>query len=169
MRHRKAGRKLGRNPSHRRAMFRNLAGNLVLHERIETTEAKAKELRRIADRLVTRAARLGDDLTADIGKLGDDDRERVVARRVHAQRNVAKFLPKRLSRTLSDGTIEEVDLVHKLFHEIAPRYLDRINDGKGGGYTRVTKMLPRKGDNAPMAIIEFLDEEGGASDEDDAG
>ena len=156
MRHRKAGRKFGRNTSHRRAMFRNLAGNLVLHERIETTEAKAKELRRIVERLITRATRLEDDLTADVGKLKDDERERVVARRVHAQRVVARFLPRRLAKTLPDGTIEEVDLVHKLFHEIAPRYMDRVQDGKGGGYTRVIKKWRRKGDNAPMAIIELL-------------
>lgn len=168
MRHRKAGRKLGRNTSHRRAMFRNLAGNLVLHERIETTEAKAKELRRIADRLVTKATRLGDDLTADIGKLEDDERSRVVARRVHAQRTVAKFLPKRLAKTLPDGTIEEVDLVHKLFHEIAPRYMDRVQNGKGGGYTRIIKKWRRRGDNAPMAIVEFVGE-GAAPVEDTSG
>ncbi len=162
MRHRKAGRKFGRNSSHRRAMFRNLAGNLVLHERIETTEAKAKELRRIAERLVTRAARLEDDLTVDVSKLADDERRRVLARRVHAQRQVARFLPRRLARVLDDGSLEEVDLVYKLFHEIAPRYLDRIKQDKGGGYTRVVKMLPRKGDNAPMALIEFLESEGEA-------
>ena len=159
MRHRKAGRKFGRNTSHRRAMFRNLAGNLVLHERIETTEAKAKELRRIAERLVTRAARLEDDLTVDVSKLDDEERQRVMARRVHAQRQVARFLPRRLARTLPDGSLEEVDLVHKLFHDIAPRYLDRVKANKGGGYTRITKMLARKGDNAKMALIEFLDEE----------
>jgi len=159
MRHRKAGRKFGRNSTHRRAMFRNLAGNLVLHERIETTEAKAKELRRIADRLVTRAARLRDDLVVDVSKLSEEERSRVLARRVHAQRLVARFLPRRLTRVLADGTVEEVDLVHKLFHEIAPRYLDRIKEDKGGGYTRIVKMMPRRGDNAPMALIEFLDAE----------
>jgi large subunit ribosomal protein L17 len=140
-------------------MFRNLAGNLFLHERIETTEAKAKELRRIAERLITKATRLGDDLTADVGKLKDDDRERVVARRIHAQRTVASFLPRRLARTLSDGSIEEVDLVHKLFHEIAPRYMERVKDGKGGGYTRIVKMVNRRGDNASMAIIELVGSE----------
>jgi large subunit ribosomal protein L17 len=159
MRHRKAGRKFGRNSSHRRAMFRNLAGNLVLHERIETTEAKAKELRRIAERLVTRATRLGDDLDVDVSKLGDEERQRVLARRTHAQRQVARFLPRRLARTNDDGTVDEVDLVHKLFHDIAPRYMSRVKENKGGGYTRITKMLPRKGDNAPMALIEFLDED----------
>ena len=157
MRHQKSGRKLGRNTSHRRAMFRNLAGSLVLHERIKTTDAKAKELRRIAERLLTRAIRLGDDLTVDIGKIKDDgERERVVARRVHAQRQVASFLPKRLAKTLPDGTIEEVDLVHKLFHDIAPRFVDRAKENKGGGYTRIIKMNARRGDNAPMAIIEFV-------------
>lgn len=160
MRHRKAGRKFGRNSTHRRAMFRNLAGNLVLHERIETTEAKAKELRRIADRLVTRAARLKDDLTVDVSKLDEEERARVLARRVHAQRQVAGFLPRRLTRTLPDGSLEEVDIVHKLFHEIAPRYLARVKQDKGGGYTRIVKMMPRKGDNAPMALIEFLAAEG---------
>jgi large subunit ribosomal protein L17 len=171
MRHQKAGRKFGRNTSHRRAMFRNLAGNLILHERIETTEAKAKELRRVAERLITRATRLGDDLTADIGKLKDDERERVVSRRIHAQRNVATFLPKTMARTTKDGEVEEVDLVHKLFHEIAPRYMDRVQEGKGGGYTRIIKKIRRKGDNAPMAIIELLgseeDFEADEVDEDD--
>lgn len=157
MRHQKAGRKFGRNTSHRRAMFRNLAGNLVLHERIETTEAKAKELRRIAERLITRAARLEDDLTVDVSKLDDEERQRVLARRVHAQRQVASFLPRKLTRTNPDGTEDEVDLVHKLFHEIAPRYMERVKEKKGGGYTRITKMLARKGDNAPMALIEILD------------
>jgi len=159
MRHLKAGRKFGRNTSHRRAMFRNLVGNLVLHERIETTEAKAKELRRIAERLVTRATRLDDDLTVDVSKLDAEEKERVLARRIHAQRQVASFLPKKLARTLPDGGEEEVDLVHKLFHDIAPRYMVRVKEKRGGGYTRITKMLPRKGDNAKMAMIEFLDED----------
>jgi large subunit ribosomal protein L17 len=140
-------------------MFRNLTGNLVLHERIETTEAKAKELRRIAERMLTRALRLEDDLTVDVSKLGDEERQRVLARRTHAQREVAKFIPKRMARTLAEGETEDVDLVYKLFHDIAPRFMERVKNEKGGGYTRITKMLPRKGDNAAMALIEFLDEE----------
>jgi large subunit ribosomal protein L17 len=160
MRHRKAGRKFNRSPAHRRAMFRNLVGNLVLHERIKTTDAKAKELRRIAERLVTRAARLGDDLVVDIAKIKDDvERERVLSSRMHAQRLVARFLPKRMSRTTAGGEIEEIDLVYKLFHEIAPRYLTAIKAGKGGGYTRVIKLENRRGDNAPMALIEFVNRE----------
>jgi large subunit ribosomal protein L17 len=156
MRHQKAGRKYGRNTPHRRAMFRNLAGNLVLHERIETTDAKAKELRRIAERLITKALRLGDDLTADLAKLKEDDRQKVLAKRLHAQRIVATFLPKQLAKTLPDGTIEEVDLIYKLFNEIAPRYAKRVKDGKGGGYTRIMKKNNRRGDNAPISIIELI-------------
>jgi len=157
MRHQKAGRKLGRNTSHRRAMFRNMAGNLVLHGQIKTTDAKAKELRRIAERLVTKAVRLGDDLTIDVAKVKDEEeRQRILARRLHARRQVARFLPKQLAKTNPDGTVEEVDLIHKLFTDIAPRYVDRAKDDKGGGYTRVIKVNHRRGDNAPMSLIEFL-------------
>ncbi len=137
-------------------MFRNLAGNLVLHERIETTDAKAKELRRIAERLITRALRLGDDLTVDLAKLKEADRTRVLEKRLHAQRGVASFLPRRLAKTLPDGTIEEIDLIYKLFSEIAPRYAKRCKEGKGGGYTRIVKKGNRRGDNAPISIIEIL-------------
>ena len=139
-------------------MFRNMAGNLVLHEQIKTTDAKAKELRRIAERLVTKALRLGDDLTVDLAKVKDEEeRERILARRLHARRQVARFLPKQLAKTNADGTIEEVDLIHKLFNDIAPRYLERAKENKGGGYTRVIKVNRRRGDNAPMSLIEFLD------------
>ena len=157
MRHQKAGRKFGRNTSHRRAMFRNMAGNLILHGQIKTTDAKAKELRRIAERLVTRAIRLGDDLTVDVAKIKDEEeRQRILARRLHARRQVARFLPKQLAKTNPDGTVEEVDLIHKLFTDIAPRYMDRAKENKGGGYTRIIKVNHRRCDNAPMSLIEFL-------------
>ena len=138
-------------------MFRNLAGNLVLHGQIKTTDAKAKELRRIAERLVTKAVRLGDDLTVDVAKIKDEEeRQRILARRLHARREVARFLPKQLAKTNPDGTVEEVDLIHKLFTDIAPRYVDRAKENKGGGYTRIIKVNHRRGDNAPMSLIEFL-------------
>ena len=139
-------------------MFRNMAGNLVLHEQIKTTDAKAKELRRIAERLVTKALRLGDDLTIDVAKVKDEaERDRILARRLHARRQVARFLPQQLAKTNPDGTIEEVDLIHKLFTDIAPRYLQRAKDDKGGGYTRIIKVNRRRGDNAPLSLIQFLE------------
>jgi large subunit ribosomal protein L17 len=156
MRHQVSGRKYGRNTSHRRAMFRNLAGNLILHERIETTDAKAKELRRVAERLITRALRLGEDLTVDVAKLKEEERARVLARRLHAQRGVAGFLPRRLAKTLPSGETEEIDLIYKLFSEIAPRFVERVKAGKGGGYTRIIKKINRRGDNAPVSIIELI-------------
>ncbi len=156
MRHKNAGRKFDRNTSHRRAMLRNLTANLVLHERVETTDAKAKEIRRIVERLITRATRLGDALTVDIGKLKEGQGEQVLARRVHAQRLVASFLPRTGTKVNADGTTEEVDLIHKLFHDIAPRFMARVKENKGGGYTRVVKLNPRRGDNSPMAIVEIL-------------
>jgi len=156
MRHLKAGRKFGRNTSHRRAMFRNLAANLVLHERIETTDAKAKELRRIVERLITKATRLGDDLSKDTSTLADTERTQVVARRVHAQRLVGRFLPRNVIKQVPGGEFEEVDLIYKLFHEVAPRYMERVKAGKGGGYTRIIKLGNRRGDNAPISVIEFV-------------
>jgi large subunit ribosomal protein L17 len=141
-------------------MFRNLAGNLVLHERIQTTDAKAKELRRITERLITKALRLGDDLMVDVAKVKDEaERDRIVARRLHARREVARFLPKTLTKQNVDGTDETVDLVQKLFSEIAPRYAERVKADKGGGYTRIIKVNRRRGDNAPMSLIELLGSE----------
>src|SRR3954471_16426683 len=156
MRHLKAGRKFGRNTSHRRAMFRNLAANLVLHGRIETTDAKAKELRRIVERLITKATRLGEDLSKDTSKLEDAERQQVVARRVHAQRLVGRFLPRLVAKPDENGDLEQNDLIYKLFHEVAPKYMERVAAGKGGGYTRIIKLGNRRGDNAPISIIEFV-------------
>lgn len=116
MRHRKAGRKLNRSWEHRKAMYRNMARSLVVHESIRTTEARAKEMRKVADNLVTLAIR------------GD----------LHAKRQAYKVLG-------------DHGLVKRLFDEIGPRFA-----GISGGYTRVVKLgLPRPGDAAPMAVIEF--------------
>src|SRR5215213_3952776 len=106
MRHQNAGRKFDRNSESRRAMMRNLAANLLLHERIETTDAKAKELRRVAERLITKALRLGDALTADLAKMKQTERHGIMARRLHVQRQLAAYLPLKVSRTLKDGTTE---------------------------------------------------------------
>ena len=89
MRHKKAGRQFGRDTSSRRAMLRNLAANLITHERIETTDAKAKELRRIAERLITKATRLGKVGYTTQAELSAPDK----ARRLHASRMLAAFVP----------------------------------------------------------------------------
>src|SRR6187455_649186 len=104
MRHKKLGRQFGRDTSHRRAMFRALAANLVLHERIETTDAKAKELRRVAERLITRAKRLGAVAYTAQSELSDADK----ARRLHAQRLVASYIPRFGVRTEKGGETKKV-------------------------------------------------------------
>jgi large subunit ribosomal protein L17 len=116
MRHLVKGRKLNRTASHRRAMLSNLAISILDKERVETTVPKAKEVRRVVERLIT------------YGKKGD----------LH-------------SRRLAAVRINNPDVLSKLFAVIAPAYKDR-----NGGYTRVLKTRSRKGDNAPMAIIELV-------------
>ncbi|MCB5234798.1 MAG: 50S ribosomal protein L17 [Candidatus Cloacimonetes bacterium] len=118
MRHRVEGRKFGRETDARRLMMRNLVRSMVEHGQINTTLAKAKEMRRHVERLVT---------------YGKKDT-------VH-------------SRRLAYSVLGDRDLVKKLFDEIAPAFADR-----NGGYTRVIKAGFRRGDNAPMAIIQFVEE-----------
>lgn len=147
MRHGNSGRKFGRNTSHRKAMFRNLAANLVLHERITTTDAKAKELRRVAERLVTKAKRIGDAAFTVQAELSDGDK----AKRLSATRQVGAYLPRFGTVTDKGGTQKKVDLVEKVFLDLAKRYKERP-----GGYTRIIKVAVRRGDAAPMSIIEFV-------------
>jgi large subunit ribosomal protein L17 len=147
MRHRKAGRQFGRNTSHRKAMLRALTANLVAHERIETTDAKAKELRRVAERVITRAKRLGSIAFTPHDKLSAVDR----ARRQAAQRQMARFL-RRFAVVQSNGEERKVDLVEKVFVDLARRF-----ENRAGGYTRIIKLGRRRGDNAPMSIIELVD------------
>jgi len=110
------GPRLGGGPAHERLILANLATALFEHKRITTTEAKAKRLRPLAERLVTFAKR------------GD----------LHARRRVLTV-------------VRDKSVVHELFVEIAPQMAERQ-----GGYTRITKIGPRKGDNAPMAVIELV-------------
>lgn len=117
MRHLKHGKKLGRTAAHRRALMRNMAASLFRHERIETTEVKAKVLRGFADRIIT------------LAKRGD----------LHARRLVA-------------ADINDKEVVRKLFQELGPKYA-----GRNGGYTRILKLGPRRGDGAPMALVELMD------------
>jgi large subunit ribosomal protein L17 len=144
MRHKKSGRQFGRDTSSRRAMLRNLAANLITHERIETTDAKAKELRRVAERLITKATRLGSVVYTPAAELGPGDR----ARRLHAARLVGSFSPRWAVKT--DGT--KIDIIEKVMVDLSKRF-----EGRPGGYTRIIKLGPRRGDNAPMSLIEFID------------
>lgn len=155
MRHRNAGRKFDRDGSSRRAMFRNLAANLVLHERVETTDAKAKELRRVAERLITKARRLGTVAYTPWTELTKTDQ----ARRLHATRLVAAFIP-RFGVKIENGVEKKVDLVEKIFVDLAKRFAERP-----GGYTRIIKLGPRKGDAAPISIIELVEGEAKKADE----
>ena len=148
MRHGNSGRKFDRNSSSRRAMLRNLAANLILHERIETTDAKAKELRRVAERLITKARRLGAVAYTPQTELSADDR----ARRLAASRAIAAYVPRFGVRVDGEGS-KRVDLVEKVLVELAKRYAERA-----GGYTRIVKFGPRRGDNAPISLIELVEE-----------
>lgn len=116
MRHQKAGRKLGRTASHRNAMFRNMVTSLFQHGRVQTTDAKAKELRRWADQMVT------------LAKRGD----------LHARRQAL-------------AVIRDKAVVHRLFEEAAKRFGDR-----SGGYTHIVKVGRRRGDAAPISLIELI-------------
>ncbi len=117
MRHRKSGRKLGRDTAHRKAMLRNLVTSLIEHGRVQTTDAKAKEARRVAEKLIT-LARQGT---------------------LHARRQALAYVRGR-------------DAVARLFEVVAPRYQDRP-----GGYTRIVKLGYRRGDNAPVSLLELVD------------
>lgn len=118
-----AYKKLGRNSGARKALFRDLVTDLFLYERIETTEAKAKVVRSIAEKLIT------------LAKRGD----------LHARRQAAAFV----RRETIDG---EQDAIQKLFSDLAKRYAERP-----GGYTRILKLGPRRGDSAPMVYLELVD------------
>jgi large subunit ribosomal protein L17 len=137
MRHRVAGKKLNRSSGHRKALLRNLVTALFYHERIETTQAKAKAARRQAEKLITLAKR---GLTAE---------QEEPSRGIHARRLAAGRMDRWVAEP--DGTV--VDILEKLFEEIAPRYMDRP-----GGYTRVYKLGPRKGDAASMVLLELIEE-----------
>lgn len=116
MRHRKSGRRLGRTGSHKKAMFRNMVTSVFEHERIVTTTPKAKEVRKVVDKMIT------------LAKRGD----------LHAKRQAMSFIQSR-------------DVVAKLFDVISLQFADR-----NGGYTRIIKTGQRRGDAAPMAILELV-------------
>lgn len=137
MRHRRAGVHLSRTSAHRKALFSNLVAALLTNERIRTTDAKAKETRRLAERTITWARRVGDILTKKPERRSAEESARVV----HAVRMARRVVRDRLA-------------VGRLFDEIAPRYLSRR-----GGYTRIVKVGPRPGDAAPMSLLELIPDE----------
>ena len=116
-------RKLGRRSDHRKHRLRNLVTDLIVHERIETTVTRAKEVRSIVEKMIT------------LGKKGD----------LASRRRAAQYV----RRVDVDGS---QNAIQKLFSDLAPRFADR-----NGGYTRILKLGTRQGDNAPMAIIEFVE------------
>ncbi|MBX7252278.1 MAG: 50S ribosomal protein L17 [Candidatus Promineofilum sp.] len=136
MRHQKHGRKLGRDTGQRNALRRNLIADLLCFEQITTTEAKARTIRPEAEKMITLAKR---------GLAQAGERPEAV---VHARRTAASRLPNVRTQELEDGTFEDIDVVRKLFDEIAPRYAQRP-----GGYTRMVKIGRRPGDNADMAVL----------------
>ncbi|MBL4954585.1 50S ribosomal protein L17 [Neobacillus sp. OS1-32] len=119
-----AYRKLGRTSAQRKAMLRDLTTDLIINERIETTETRAKELRSTVEKMIT------------LGKRGD----------LHARRQAAAYV----RNEVADAENGQ-DALQKLFSDIAPRYQERQ-----GGYTRIMKLGPRRGDGAPMVIIELV-------------
>ncbi len=118
MRHRARSRKLGRTSAHRKAMYRNMVTSLLDHERIQTTDAKAKEVRRVAERMIT------------LGKRGT----------LHARRQALRVIRSR-------------NVTAKVFDELADRFRERP-----GGYTRVLKLGIRRGDAAPVSVVELVKE-----------
>ncbi|ACV08278.1 50S ribosomal protein L17 [Jonesia denitrificans] len=124
------GPRLGGSPAHERLMLANLASSLFEHGRITTTVTKAKRLQPVADRLITKAKR------------GD----------LHARRQVAQVIRNKTVH-VPDAEGDAKTVVHRLFTEIAPAMAERQ-----GGYTRITKIGTRRGDNAPMAVIELITE-----------
>ncbi|MDN6195496.1 MAG: 50S ribosomal protein L17 [Atopostipes suicloacalis] len=127
-----ANRKLGRTSSQRKALLRDLVSDLIINDRIVTTVARAKETSKMADKLVT------------LGKRGD----------LHARRQAASILRNELATVAeTEDEIIVESVVQKLFNDIASRY-----ETRNGGYTRVLKTEPRRGDGAPMAVLEFVEE-----------
>jgi large subunit ribosomal protein L17 len=133
MRHRNSGRKLGRNASHRAALFNNLVTSLLTYGRIETTEAKAKELRSFADSTISWGVSVH-SLVAKGDQATKDERAQIV----HARRMARK-------------TVMTPTALDRLFTEIGPHFASRK-----GGYTRLLKTRVRKGDAAPMAFVELV-------------
>ena len=166
-------RKLGRTASQRKAMLRNLATNLLWYGRIETTEAKAKEVRSIVDKMITLAIREYDK-TVDVEKEFYNDKKQIVKQtftndlpsKLHARRLMMAYLYDIKEAKKDDENKAEYKertkdnkhpVVEKLFREYGPKYRARNQEKNcAGGYTRIYKLGPRRGDAAEMVIIELV-------------
>ena len=166
-------RKLGRTASQRKAMLRNLTTNLLWYGRIETTEAKAKEVRSIVDKMITLAIREYDK-TVDVEKEFYNDKKQIVKQtftndlpsKLHARRLMMAYLydikeDKKDDESKADYKERTKDnkhpVVEKLFREYGPKYRARNQEKNcAGGYTRIYKLGPRRGDAAEMVIIELV-------------
>jgi large subunit ribosomal protein L17 len=160
MRHRKAGRTLGRTSGQRKNLYRSLVTALLLNERVQTTEAKARAIRRHAEKLITLSRRGQTERILELARANDE----VALGQLVQIRRAEKLLatdPDELEQTvramgvsarrLAAGRLNGPAAVRKLFDELGPRYMDRP-----GGYTRILKLGYRKGDAAPMALIELV-------------
>ena len=166
-------RKLGRTASQRKAMLRNLTTNLLWHGRIETTEAKAKEVRSIVDKMITLAIN-NYDKTVEVEKEFNNDKQQIVKEtfvndlpeKLHARRLMMAYLydikeAKKDDENKADYKERTKDnkhpVVEKLFREYGPKYRARNEEKKcTGGYTRIYKLGPRRGDAAEMVILELV-------------
>ncbi len=138
MRHKHGGNKLSLVSSHRNAMLMNMVTSLMEHGRIRTTEARAKEARRIADKVITLSKRVPN---ASLASLADEALKSALARRVHAIRLAGRW-------------VNSKDVLHTIFTEYSDRYATRP-----GGYTRIYKLQKRPGDQADMVLLELVTED----------
>jgi large subunit ribosomal protein L17 len=162
MRHKVAHRKLNKPTDQRMALLKNQVQQLFLHERVVTTEARAREVRSLAERLITKAK---EDTVANRRYV-----ERYIQKPPRANETKAQFEKRRANNQFAvrkntnvkayrEASHPEREILHKLFTDIAPRYRERAKDAPGGngGYTRIVKLPPRRGDAAPQAVLLLVD------------
>ena len=169
-----SNRKLGRPSDQRKAMLRSLVTSLIWNGKIQTTETRAKEVRSIAEKLITLAVKEYDN-TVTVTKEYNNEKGQTVSvevkndspSKLHARRLIMAYLydlpePKKKDESKREYYERTKDVKHpvveKLFNEIAPKYRKRMEEknGQGGGYTRILKLGPRRGDAAEMVILELI-------------